>query len=424
MIDEKFDAIVVGAGLAGNAAALTMAKRGVKVLQLERGEYSGSKNVQSAILSADLLEELIPDFRDDAPLERNLVEQRFWMMNDRSHIGLGYRFDAKRPTRYTVIRAHFDKWFSSKVKQAGAAVLCQTTATELARNRRGCVIGVRTDRQDGIIHADVVVLADGANGLLGARAGFRKAPKPDQVALAVKETHILPRKVVEDRLNLKGDGGVVIEAGGVIARGMTGIGFIYANKECISLGVACLLSELQKTGEIPYQLLDSFKRHPSIARLIDGSDVRDYSAHLIPKRGDKPAPRLRRSGWVAVGDAASLDGIVDFDSPSIAMISGRVAAEAVSGLKLRGDLTRAGGLSLYNKMLQMTLRESKKYEDMPGLLHADPQSFSLTYPQLVLKAMKNFTRGTPEADKSILRILPSPWSRTGGEPFRVPRVLR
>jgi len=46
MIEEKFDAIVVGAGMAGNAAALTLAQRGLKVLQLERGEYSGSKNVQ------------------------------------------------------------------------------------------------------------------------------------------------------------------------------------------------------------------------------------------------------------------------------------------------------------------------------------------------------------------------------------------
>lgn len=50
MIEERFDAIVVGAGMGGNGAALTMAERGLKVLQLERGEYSGSKNVQGAIL--------------------------------------------------------------------------------------------------------------------------------------------------------------------------------------------------------------------------------------------------------------------------------------------------------------------------------------------------------------------------------------
>ena len=76
MIDEKFDAIVIGAGMAGNAAAHTMASRGLKVLQLERGEYPGSKNVQGAILYADMVEKIIPNFREEAPLERHLVEQR------------------------------------------------------------------------------------------------------------------------------------------------------------------------------------------------------------------------------------------------------------------------------------------------------------------------------------------------------------
>ena len=176
MIEERFDAIVVGAGMAGNAAALTMAQRGMKVLQLERGEYSGSKNVQGAILYADMLEKLIPDFREEAPLERHLVEQRFWMLDDKSHVGLHYKsddFNEEKPNRYTIIRAQFDKWFSSKVKEAGAIVLCETTVTELAQDAYGKVIGVRTDRRDGEIHADVVVLAEGVNGLLGTRAGLR-----------------------------------------------------------------------------------------------------------------------------------------------------------------------------------------------------------------------------------------------------------
>ena len=111
MIEERFDAIVVGAGMAGNAAALTLAQRGLKVLQLERGEYSGSKNVQGAILYADMLEKLIPDFREDAPLERHIIEQRIWMMDDRSFSGMQYRsedFNEENPNRYTIIRAQFE----------------------------------------------------------------------------------------------------------------------------------------------------------------------------------------------------------------------------------------------------------------------------------------------------------------------------
>lgn len=75
-MSEKFDAIVVGAGPAGNAAAYSLAKGGLSVLQIERGESPGTKNVQGAILYSDALERLIPDFRDDAPLERHIIEQR------------------------------------------------------------------------------------------------------------------------------------------------------------------------------------------------------------------------------------------------------------------------------------------------------------------------------------------------------------
>src|SRR5271165_7384607 len=154
MIEERFDAIVIGAGMAGNAASLTMARHGLKVLQLERGEYAGSKNVQGAILYSDMLEKLVPDFREDAPLERHIVEQRFWMMDDRSHVGLHYRsddFNEERPNRYTIIRAQFDKWFSRRVREAGATVLCETTVTALAKDAGGRVIGVETDRDGGPI---------------------------------------------------------------------------------------------------------------------------------------------------------------------------------------------------------------------------------------------------------------------------------
>ncbi len=246
MIEEKFDAIVVGAGMAGNAAAYTMASRGLKVLQLERGEYPGSKNVQGGILYANMLEKIVPNFREEAPLERHLVEQRFWMMGDRSHTALQYRsddFNEEKPNRYTIIRSQFDRWFSSEAQAKGAIVIKETTVTELISDAYGKVIGVATDRRGGTIFADVVVIAEGVNGLLGTRAGLREPPKAEQVALAVKEMHFLPRETIEARFNLHGDEGVVIECAGTVSKGMTGMGFVYTNKESISVGFGCLVAD-------------------------------------------------------------------------------------------------------------------------------------------------------------------------------------
>ncbi|MBY3102434.1 NAD(P)/FAD-dependent oxidoreductase [Rhizobium laguerreae] len=397
MTQSKFDAIVVGAGMSGNAAAYSMARRGLKVLQLERGEHSGSKNVQGAILYADMLEAIIPNFRDDAPLERHLVEQRFWLMDDSSHTGVHYRsgdFNELKPNRYTIVRAQFDKWFSHKVREAGGTVLCETTATRLAWDLSGKVIGVHTDREGGVILADVVVLAEGVNGLLGTRAGLRDMPKPENVALAVKEMHFMPEDVIAERFGLSGSEGCVIEAGGTISRGMAGLGFLYTNKESISVGIGCLVSGLAEGMENPYRLLDAFKQHPSIRPLLAGSEIKEYAAHLIPEGGFKAIPQLFGNGWVVVGDAAQLNNAVHREGSNLAMTSGLMAGEAIFQIKSRGGLMTKRNLSLYKSILDKSfvMKDLIKHKDLPSLLHTDSHNFFMTYPTLISQAAQNFVR--------------------------------
>ncbi len=406
MIDERFDAIVIGAGMAGNAAAYTMASRGLKVLQLERGEYPGSKNVQGGILYADMLEKIIPDFRQEAPLERHLIEQRFWFMTDKSHTGMHYRseeFNEDRPNRYTIIRSQFDRWFARQAQAKGSILLTETTAIELMHDPYGKITGVRTDRAGGVIQADVVVLAEGVNGLLGTRAGLRPLPSPAHVALAVKEMHFLPQEVIESRFNLKADEGAVIEAAGTISNGMAGMGFIYTNKESISIGMGCLVSDFADQPVSPAALLDTFKKHPSVAPLIEGSEVKEYAAHLIPEGGFKAVPQLFGDGWVIVGDAGQLNNAVHREGSNLAMTSGRLAGEAIFQIKSRRDKMTAENLSLYKKFLDdsFVMKDLRKHKDMPALLHTQAQNLFLTYPQLVAKAMENFVRvdGTPKIDK-------------------------
>ncbi|ASS60198.1 MULTISPECIES: FAD-dependent oxidoreductase [Rhizobium] len=406
MTKSKFDAIVIGAGMSGNAAAYSMARRGLKVLQLERGEHSGSKNVQGAILYANMLEAIIPNFRDDAPLERHLVEQRFWLMDDSSHTGVHYRsddFNELKPNRYTIIRAQFDKWFSSKVREAGGTVLCETTATKLARDRSGSVIGVYTDREGGVILADVVVLAEGVNGLLGTRAGLRDMPKPENVALAVKEMHFMPEEVIAERFGLNGSEGCVIEAGGTISRGMAGLGFLYTNKESISVGIGCLVSGLAEGMENPYRLLDAFKQHPSIRPLLAGSEIKEYAAHLIPEGGFKAIPQLFGNGWVVVGDAAQLNNAVHREGSNLAMTSGLMAGEAIFQIKSRGGLMTKRNLSLYKGILDKSfvMKDLIKHKDLPSLLHTDSNNFFMTYPTLISQAAQNFVRvdGAPKINR-------------------------
>ena len=338
----------------------------------------------------------------------------------------------EKPNRYTIIRSQFDRWFSKKAQERGAILLTETTALELMQDAYGKVIGVRTDRAGGTIMADVVVLAEGVNGLLGTRAGLRPAPKPEHVALAVKEMHFLPAEVIESRFNLAGDEGVVIEAAGAVSRGMAGMGFLYTNKESISVGIGCIVSDFAQTRESPHELLDAFKRHPSIRPLLEGSEVKEYAAHLIPEGGFKAIPQLFGNGWVVIGDAGQFNNAVHREGSNLAMTTGRLAAEAIFQVKSRRQEMNAENLSLYEKLVNdsFVMKDLKKYKDMPALLHTQSKNLFLTYPQLVSTAMENFLRvdGTPklEKEKASMRAFRAARGVAGlvGDAVRVARAWR
>lgn len=388
-MNERFDAIVVGAGPSGNAAAYTLAKAGLKVLQIERGEYPGSKNVQGAILYSDALERIVPDFREDAPLERHIIEQRMWVLDDASHVATHYRsgdFDKPPYNRYTIIRAQFDKWFSGKVQEAGALLICETTVSSLLMDGDR-VVGVRTDRQGGDVFADIVILADGVNSLLATKAGFHPELHPKDVALAVKEIHFLPQETIESRFNIAGDQGVVIEMMGKITQGMMGTGFLYTNKESITVGVGCMLSDFKKQKMSPYNLLERMKRHPSIAPLLTGGEMKEYTAHLIPEGGYDAMPELCGNGWLIVGDSGMFVNAVHREGSNLAMTTGRIAAETVIELKAKNQALNAKNLARYRTRLDETfvMKDLKKYRRMPGIFHSSPQFFN-DYPELVNRA--------------------------------------
>ena len=433
-MSEKFDVIVVGAGPSGNAAAYTLAKAGLKVLQLERGEYPGSKNVQGAILYAHSLERLIPDFRTSAPLERHVVEQRMWLMEPASFLGSHYRsddFNREPHNRYTIIRARFDKWFSEQVQGAGALVICEMTVKELLRDAQGRVIGVEVERADGKIYADAVILADGANSLVATQAGLRQDIRAEHMALAVKETIFLPRETIEARFNLSGQAGVVIEMLGSISEGMVGTGFLYTNKDSLSIGIGGMLGDMKAQRTTPYVLLERLKAHPAVAPLIAGAEVREYAAHLIPEGGYKALPALYGDGWLMVGDSAGFVNSVHREGSNLAMESGRLAAETLIEVLRAGNAPSAANLAAYKSRLEASfvMKDMKKYRNVPETLHTQRQ-FINDYPALLNGAAHTFFTVDGEdkrsKEKAILSSFVARRSLLGllGDAYRLWRATR
>jgi len=369
LADEHFDAIVVGAGPAGSAAAYTMAKSGLKVALIERGEFPGAKNLFGGVIYRKQLEDLIPEFWKEAPLERMIVEHKLWVLGDESAVTFGHRNDRYKepPNSWTGLRVKFDQWFASKAEQAGAVPIYETVVTELLRNGEH-VIGVQTDRADGELRANIVIVADGVNSLLGLALGVHREWQPHQVSLAIKEVISLPRQTIQDRFGLEGNEGCTIEMVGQTC-GMAGLGFLYTNHDTLSFGVGVMVSDLKKQRVKPYEVLDGLKKHPMIQRLIQGGEVKEYSGHLIPEGGFDSIPPLSGDGWMICGDAAQMVNAVHREGTNLAVTSGRLAAETAIAAHASGNFT-AQGLNGYNKAIRASIihKDLKKYRGVHGLL--------------------------------------------------------
>jgi electron transfer flavoprotein-quinone oxidoreductase len=402
-LDDRFDAIVVGAGPAGIAAAKEIAAAGLSVVVLERGQFPGAKNVSGGILYRQPTEDAVPGFELEAPLERPIIEQRYLMLTEDAMLGGMYRsqaFATPPYNAYSVLRSEFDRWFATKAEEAGAEVYPEFTVTDLLWEN-GNVVGVSTGEPDGELYAHVVVLADGANSLLAKQAGMHREWRPIDQALVAKELIALPAEKIEDRFALPTGMGTAYEIFGESTWGMLGYGFIYTNKDSISIGTGALLQDLIDSGRNVNDMLDRFKKHPSIAPLIAGGETIEYSAHLIPEFGYKHLPRLYSGGVLLVGDAAGLVNPVNREGANLAMISGKLAAETVKYARERDDASITT-LSRYRELLDesIVIKDLHKIRNTTDFAHGRPHLFT-EYPRIMSEIARTYLTvdGQPKAAK-------------------------
>lgn len=388
MSEDAFDAIIVGAGLAGCTAAYVLAQAGANVLVIERGNYAGSKNMTGGRIYTHSLEKIIPGFAKQAPLERKISKEKVSFMTANAGVTLDYH--AQHPEdplkeSYSILRGKFDQWFMEQAEAQGAQFIAGIRIDEIIL-QDGKVIGVQADGD--ILEANTVILAEGVNALLGEKLGMVERVKPDSVAVGVKELIELPAGLIQDRFNLTEDEGAAWLFAGYPSAGLMGGGFLYTNKESLSLGLVCGLNHIEKAPKSVPQMLEDFKNHPLIKPLVAGGKMIEYSAHVVPEAGINMLPKLIGNGVLITGDAAGFCINVGYTirGMDLAIASGEAAAKAVLAAKEKGDYSEAG-LASYKTLLDesFVMKDLKLYKKLPAFLE-NPRMFS-QYPQMVADIM-------------------------------------
>ena len=413
---QEFEAIVVGAGPAGSAAALVLARAGRRVALLERGPYPGSKNMYGGVVYGRVLDGLLPGWWDDVPAQRWVTRRSTMVLTPTQALSLDLRTQAWGAPPYngcTTLRPDFDGWLAGKAVDAGAVLIPSTTATGLLRDGRRTV-GVRTDRPDGDLRAPVVLACDGVNSFLAKEAGLHRRTGAEHYTLGVKEVLGLPRQEIEKRFALQGDEGMDIEILGGTGP-VAGGGFLYTNLDSVAVGVVLHLPGLAASTRRPEDLLDDLKAHPAIAPLVAGGDLKELSAHLIPEGGYDAMPDLVGDGLLVAGDAAGLCLAAGLwlEGVNFAIASGQAAAEATVEALVSGDAT-AAGLAGYRRRLEASfvLKDHRKLRRAPGLVLSERMQHR--YPQAVCDLVEGlFTVDNPAPKRGAIQVARSVARRDG-----------
>lgn len=383
-MEDKFDCIIVGAGVAGLAAAMTLARNNIKFLLIEKGEFAGAKNVSGGVLWGGDLARLVPEYWEEqnGGWERFINHRRLTFLDEEAGFSVDFKsahFNEPPYTGVVVLRSKFDRWLAEKVEEAIAesdyamdSFLAPNILVEEILMEDGKAVGIRTGEEK--FYADSIILAEGVNNLLTRQVGLQEDYVPaDHMLTGIKEIIRFDQNVLENRFQLNGLSGMSNEFVGFATDGVEGGGFLYTNRDTVSLGLVLGLKDLREKRKKPYHILNHFKSHPVIADAIRGGEVVEYSAHVVSSGDMRVIPKqLYKDGLLLCGEAANLlmNAGKAIQGMDYAMRSGMMAAEKIIEAKQKQDFSK-NVLESYQQELEESyiMKDIRGFQDAVHLLH-------------------------------------------------------
>lgn len=371
------DVVVVGSGRAGTAAAYKLAAEGLDVTLLERAKQPGMKNVTGGVLYGEVLDELVPEFPEEAPLERHVVEHQIKLLHGDAEVTVGYRDMAlKEEPNYTLILGKFDRWFVRMAEQQGALFVPETTVKDVTQREDDVV--VHTDREDGDLTCRAVVGADGVNTTVGRTTGIQRPMRNTDMALSVKKVIQLDRETINQRFNLESNQGAAYIYTGYPESVPTLGYFIYTFEDHISVGAVGGLEELRNHGDEGYAdrgtplygLLEEFMNLETVRPYVQGETLQEYQGILVPEHSYETLPERQDRRVALVGDAAGLvlNKGYTFRGLDYGITSGLLAAEAA--IECTGDGNWDAFGERYDERMadSYVIQEMKQHRHLPKFL--------------------------------------------------------
>jgi electron transfer flavoprotein-quinone oxidoreductase len=277
---EKYDVAIIGGGSAGLAALKQLSHLGKQAILIEAGSKIGSKNLSGGILYSKKpkngqvtnVEQLYENFLEDAPIEREITK---YILHSTSQdkvysMDLTAAHDYQANFGYSVLLNKLNSWFAIQAEEAaaklGGGIIPGVHVKSITRNENGTLI-IQTDELDEF-EVKAIIAADGVNSEVAEMVGARKKFTPQQLYQGVKVIVKLPEEIIDERFGISTDEGAAHLYAGDITLNHIGGGFLYTNRDTLSVGAVYHFDSLLTNPIEPYTLIDALLKNPMVSEFI------------------------------------------------------------------------------------------------------------------------------------------------------------
>ncbi|HKT69325.1 MAG TPA: electron transfer flavoprotein-ubiquinone oxidoreductase [Terriglobales bacterium] len=405
------DVVIVGGGPAGMACALRLSQlidahnashtdsqlSKENIYVLEKAREIGQHCLSGALLDPRSMRELLPGFEKEAPIEAEVSREAVYFLTRNGQFKLPITPPPLRDHgNYVISLNRFVKWLGGKVEETGITIFTGFAGSELLVEGDR-VIGVRTDDK-GVdkqnqpksnfepgydLKSKVVILAEGTRGSLTkqliGRFQLDKDRNPQTYGQGVKELWEVPAGRVAP-------GQVIYTMGWPLTSKEYGGAWIYGGKDnIVSLGFVTGLDYPDPRLD-PQRVLQEFKRHPLVRKLLEGGKMIRYGAKSLPYGGWWAIPPVSGNGWMILGDSAGFLNSQRLKGIHLAIKSGMLAAETAFECLQKNDFS-AAATSAYQKRVENSwiktelwkvrnFHQGFEHGFWHGMVHAGLQQFT------------------------------------------------
>jgi len=278
---EKYDVAIIGGGTAGLAALKQLSNLGKQAILIEAGSKIGSKNLSGGILYSKKpkkgqvtnVEQVYENFLDDAPIERKITK---YILHSTSKdkvysMDLTAAHNYQANFGYSVLLNKLNSWFAKQAQESaeklGGGIIPGVHVKSLTWNEQTGTIIIQTDELDEF-EVKAVIAADGVNSEVAEMVGARKKFTTKQLYQGVKVIVKLPEEIIDERFGISSDEGAAHLFAGDVTLNHIGGGFLYTNRDTLSVGAVYHFDSLIRNPTEPYTLIDTLLKNPMVSEFI------------------------------------------------------------------------------------------------------------------------------------------------------------